>query len=183
MVTSGPQRHAPKQECHNAKLCPLVVRERIINPLGAGDSRSAIASSPFHAILFPASQNRNGTRWNSVNRASLLKLNVLLPKLGIASNQKLDSQDDIPLNVLVPIACVSVDKLIALRSDLSVVARIEQVPSGKIFRTYEDWVKAIQARAKAGVDQPPTAQLGLPTVKQFRIPRRGDQSRAEKGNG
>jgi hypothetical protein len=30
---------------HNAKLCPLVIRERIVNELAAGDSKSAIAKA------------------------------------------------------------------------------------------------------------------------------------------
>jgi hypothetical protein len=34
---------APKLKRHNAKLCPLAIRERIVNALAAGDSKRAIA--------------------------------------------------------------------------------------------------------------------------------------------
>ena len=33
----------PKAKRHNAKLCPLAIRERIVNALAAGDSQRAIA--------------------------------------------------------------------------------------------------------------------------------------------
>jgi DNA-binding NarL/FixJ family response regulator len=33
----------PKPKRHNAKLCPLAIRERIVNALAAGDSQRAIA--------------------------------------------------------------------------------------------------------------------------------------------
>src|SRR5215470_10012143 len=33
----------PKPKRHNAKLCPLAIRERIVNALANGDSQAAIA--------------------------------------------------------------------------------------------------------------------------------------------
>jgi hypothetical protein len=38
----GAHRTTPKR--HNAKLCPMVIRQRIVNALAAGDSKRAIAS-------------------------------------------------------------------------------------------------------------------------------------------
>jgi len=74
-------------------------------------------------------------------------------------NQKLDSDGDkIPVNQLVPIAGVSVDKLIALRGGPGFIARIEHVQGVNIFQMYNELVEEIRARAKPA----PSAQLALP---------------------
>jgi hypothetical protein len=38
-------REQSKPKRHNAKLCPLVIRERIVNALAAGDSKAQIAKA------------------------------------------------------------------------------------------------------------------------------------------
>ena len=76
-------------------------------------------------------------------------------------NEKLDSSDDISLNVLVPVAGMSVDKVLALR-DPTIVARIEHVATGNIFQAYAELCDAIKARAKAADQPATTAQLALP---------------------
>jgi predicted transcriptional regulator len=47
IVTAAPTltRAQSKHKRHNAKLCPLVIRERIVNALAAGDSKSSIAKT------------------------------------------------------------------------------------------------------------------------------------------
>ena len=43
---SGEVAHAqPKPKRHNAKFCPLAIRERIVNALAAGDPKTAIAKA------------------------------------------------------------------------------------------------------------------------------------------
>jgi hypothetical protein len=80
-------------------------------------------------------------------------------------NNKLDSPDDIPLNILVPVAGVSVDIILALRGDPNMIARIEHVPGGNIFQAYAELTRAISERAAVAkatvVEQPP--QLTEPT--------------------
>ena len=69
-----------------------------------------------------------------------------------------------PLTILVPVAGVSVDKLIALCGDPSIVARIQHIHTGNIFeafqRFHDDLRKEIGARVIA--IEPSTAQLALP---------------------
>jgi hypothetical protein len=68
---------------------------------------------------------------------------------------------DPPVWILVPVAGVSVDKILALRSEPSMVARIEHVHSGNIFQAYAELIKAIEARTNAKADRPSTARLAL----------------------
>ena len=109
----------PKPKRHNAKLCPLAIRERIVNALANGDSHRAIARS---LRVSPNTVRAVGEeQWKQVDarkariaaqaeRAATKAFDLL--------NQKLDSDGDkITVNQLVPIAGVSVDKLLALRGD------------------------------------------------------------------
>jgi hypothetical protein len=46
IITASPaSRVQPKPKRHNAKLCSLVIQERIVNALAAGDSKSGIAKA------------------------------------------------------------------------------------------------------------------------------------------
>ena len=109
----------PKPKRHNAKRCPLVIREHIVNALAAGDSQRAIAR---HLQVSPNTVRAVAEEeWRQVDarkariaaqaeRAATKAFDLL--------NQKLDSDGDkITVNQLVPIAGVSVDKLLALRGD------------------------------------------------------------------
>jgi hypothetical protein len=62
-------------------------------------------------------------------------------------NNKLDSPDDIPLNILVAVTGFSVDKTLALRGEPTMVARIDHVHSGNIFQAYVEVCEAVKARA------------------------------------
>jgi hypothetical protein len=149
---------APKLKRHNSKLCPLVI-------LAAGDSKRSIAKTlrvSNNTVTAVAEQH-----WQQVETR---KARIAAQAERAATrafdriNYKLDSPDDIPLNILVPVAGVSVDKLIALRGDPSIVARIEHAHTGNIFeafqRFHDDVRKEIGARVKA--DYPSMAQLALP---------------------
>ena len=112
-----PAQRKPKR--HNAKHCPLAIRERIVNALAAGDSQRAIAR---HLRVSPNTVRAVAEEeWRQVDarkariaaqaeRAATKAFDLL--------NQKLDSDGHkITVNQLVPIAGVSVDKLLALRGD------------------------------------------------------------------
>src|SRR6516165_10365073 len=116
-VIAAPTQPKPKR--HNAKLCPMAIRERIVNALANGDSQRAIARhlkvSPLtvRAIAeqeWEQVEARKGRIAAQAERLATKALDLL--------NQKLDSDGDkITVNQLVPIAGVAVDKLLALRSD------------------------------------------------------------------
>jgi hypothetical protein len=109
----------PKAKRHNAKLCPLAIRERIVNALAAGDSQRAIArhlrASPNTVRAVAEEEWRQvDTRKARIaaqaERAATKAFDLL--------NQKLDKDGHkITVNQLVPIAGVAVDKLLALRGD------------------------------------------------------------------
>ena len=114
---AAPAQRKPKR--HNAKLCSLAIRERIVNALAAGDSQRAIARhlrvSPM-TVRVIADQEwaqvsaRKDRIAAQAERAATKAFDLL--------NQKLDSDGDkITVNQLVPIAGFSVDKLLALRGD------------------------------------------------------------------
>jgi hypothetical protein len=95
-----------------------VIRERIVNALANGDSIRAIA----HA-LHVSNNTVVAIRDEEWQQVATRKARIAAQCKRAATeaydriNQKLDSQDDIPLNVLVPVAGVSVDKFLALRGD------------------------------------------------------------------
>jgi hypothetical protein len=151
---------------HNAKLCPLVIRERIVNALAAGDSKFHIAKAlrvSRNTVSAVAEQEWFKVEQRKARIAAQAELAATRAFERI--NNKLDSPDDIPLNILVPVAGVSVDKLLALRGDPSVVARIEHVPGGNIFEAFQRFHNEAIARLdaeRAIAEQSPTAQLALP---------------------
>src|SRR5438309_840983 len=99
-----------KPKRHNAKLCPLVIRERIVNALAAGDSKRAIAralrvSNNTVAAVAQQEWQRVETRKARIAAQAERAATRAFDRI----NDKLDSPDNIPLNVLVPVAGVSVD--------------------------------------------------------------------------
>ena len=111
-----PRTVAPKR--HNAKNLDGRTRQAIITRLAHGESHQGIART------LRVSKNTvicvHNTEWNEVERR---KTRIAAQAERAATqafdriNAKLDSSDDIPLNVLVPVAGMSVDKLAMLRSD------------------------------------------------------------------
>ena len=107
----------PKPKRHNAKLCPLVIRERIVNALADGDSRRAIARalrvSP-NTVTAVAEEEWRRVDARKARIAAQSERNATRAAELIA--EKLEGKD-VPLNVLVPVYGVSVDKALALRGD------------------------------------------------------------------
>jgi hypothetical protein len=110
-----PAQRKPRR--HNAKLCPLAIRERIVNALADWDSQRAIAR---HLRVSPMTVRVIADQeWAQVDArkdriAAQSERNATRAAELIA--EKLEHQD-VPLNVLVPVYGVSVDKALALRGD------------------------------------------------------------------
>jgi DNA-binding CsgD family transcriptional regulator len=110
-----PAQRNPKR--HNAKLCSLVIRERIVNALAAGDSQAAIARAlrvSRNTVNAVAEQEWSKVEQRKARIAAQSERNATRAAELIA--QKLES-GEVPLNVLVPVFGVSVDKALALRGD------------------------------------------------------------------
>jgi hypothetical protein len=120
------QREHPKPKRHNAKLCPLVIRERIVNALAAGDSQRAIAR---HLRVSPNTVRAVAEEeWKQVDArkariAAQSERNATRAAELIA--EKLE-RGDVPLNVLVPVYGVSVDKALALRGEAQLRIAFDQ---------------------------------------------------------
>jgi len=106
-----------KPKRHNAKLCPLVIRERIVSALAYGDSHRAIARSlrvSPNTVTAVAEQEWTRVDARKDRIAAQSERNATRAAELIA--EKLEDHD-VPLNVLVPVFGVSVDKALALRGD------------------------------------------------------------------
>jgi hypothetical protein len=156
----------PKPKRHNAKLCPVAIRERIINALAAGDSQRAIARSlqvSPNTVRAVAEEEwrqvdaRKARIAAQAERAATKAFDLL--------NQKLDSDGDkITVNQLVPIAGVSVDKLLALRGDPNLRIAFDQ-PHQHIHAHITDmsWTDLLnRARSKSLPQQGNHAPEGKP---------------------
>jgi len=114
----------PKPKRHNAKLCPLAIRERIVNALANGDSKRAIAR---HLRVSPNTVRAVAEEeWKQVDArkariAAQSERNATRAAELIA--EKLE-RGDVPLSVLVPVFGVSVDKSLALRGDASLTLNL-----------------------------------------------------------
>jgi Homeodomain-like domain len=122
---SLPRAHRLNPKRHNAKLCPFAIRQRIVNALANGDSIRAIAralhvsNNTVVAIReqdwqqVEARKARLAAQWEQVSTKAVDQL-----------NDHLDAST-LPPNVLVPIAGVATDKVIALRGDSALTVRHE----------------------------------------------------------
>src|SRR6516162_969199 len=107
----------PKPKCHNAKHCSLVKRERIVNALANGDSHRAIARSlrvSPNTVRAVAEEEWKRVDARKAQIAAQSERNATRAAELIA--EKLE-HENVPLNVLVPVYGVSVDKALALRGD------------------------------------------------------------------
>jgi hypothetical protein len=162
--------HKPKH--HNGRFCSLVNREDIINRLANGEPKIAIARTlrvSVNTVYAVAEQdwskveNRKPRIAAQAERAATKAFELL--------NHKLDTQGHkLTANQLVPIAGVSVDKLLLLRGDPNVIAHIEHdFPQINIFEAFQqfhdDARKIIEARE---TQEPPTfpALPDSPTIPQ-----------------
>jgi hypothetical protein len=163
-----PSGAQPKPKRHNAKYCSLVISERIINSLAAGDSKRAIARAlrvSINTVTAVAEQQWQQVESRKIRIASQSERNATRAAELIA--EKLENEN-VPLTTLVPVFGVSVDKALALRGDPGMVQRIEHVHQGNIFHAFakfhDEAIAAIKAKVYSPpTDQPPTYQLALPS--------------------
>jgi hypothetical protein len=143
----------PKPKRHNGKFCSFSNRQRIVNALAAGDPKYLIARTLHvseHTVYAVAEQE-----WQKVEERKAriaAQAEHAATKAFDLLNQKLDSDGDkLTANQLVPIAGVSVDKLLLLRGDANIIQRVEhQFNAGNIFEAFQqfhnDALKIIKAR-------------------------------------
>ena len=158
----------PKPKRHTAKFCSVSNRERIVNALAAGDPKYLIAKSLHvseHTVYAVAEQEwqkvaeRKARIAAQAERAATKAFDLL--------NQKLDTQgDSLTANQLVPIAGVSVDKVLALRGEANIIARVDVehgFNAGNIFEAFRqfhaDALRIIHARQAEEAQQPPPLSL------------------------
>src|SRR4029450_6814214 len=159
------EQHRPKPKRHNGKFCSFSNRERIVNALAAGDPKYLIARALHvseHTVYAVAEQEwqkvaeRKARIAAQAERAATKAFDLL--------NQKLDTQgDSLTANQLVPIAGVSVDKLLVLRGEANVIARVEHdlihVDIFKTFQQFHDDTKRMIARQAEEAQQLPPPAL------------------------
>ena len=139
-----------KPKCHNAKFCSLVKRERIVNALAAGDSQRAIAR---HLRVSPNTVRAVAEEeWRQVDArkariAAQSERNATRAAELIA--EKLESKD-VPLNVLVPVYGVSVDKALAVRGDYNLRIAVDHAHISE--HSYEDLLSRLPRRNHAPED-------------------------------
>ena len=121
---AAPAQRKPKR--HNAKLCSLAIRERIVNALAAGDSQAAIARAlqvSRNTVNAVAEQEWSKVEQRKARIAAQSERNATRAAELIA--EKLE-REHVPLNVLVPVFGVSVDKALALRGDAQLRIAFDQ---------------------------------------------------------
>ena len=147
-----PTQHKPKR--HNAKLCPLVIRERIVNALAAGDSQAAIARAlrvSRNTVTAVGEQEWSKVEQRKARIAAQSERNATRAAELIA--EKLE-HEDVPLNVLVPVYGVSVDKALALRGDPQLRIAFDQPHQHIHAHITEHTMEEILAHLPSGDDPP-----------------------------
>ena len=157
-----PAQRKPRR--HNAKLCPLAIRERIVNALAGGDSQRAIARhlrvSPM-TVRAIAEQEWAQVSARKARIAAQSERNATRAAELIA--EKLE-RDDVPLNVLVPVYGVSVDKALALRGDAQLRIAFDQPHQHIHAHITEGSFEEILAHLPDDRDDPlPLPQQGIHT--------------------
>lgn len=118
----------PMRKRHNAKLCPVAIRQRIINALANGDSIRSIARElrvSNNTVVAIREQDWQQVATRKERIAAQAELNATLAAERITD--KLQSEDDIPLNTLIPTFGVAIDKMLALRGDPALTIRQEHL--------------------------------------------------------
>jgi len=143
--------YSSKPKRHTAKRCRFAIRQRIVNALANGDSKSAIAralrvsNNTVTAIAeqewqqVAARKGRLAAQWEQVATKAINQL-----------NDHLEASTLTP-NALVPIAGVATDKLLALRGDPS-LTQIQQnlhlhLQSNDLVRQWNDLLHSLQSKA------------------------------------
>jgi hypothetical protein len=110
----------PKPKRHNAKHCPFAIREQIVNALANGDSKRAIARSlrvSNNTVTAVAEQD-----WKRVATRKAI-LAARYERIALLATEKqinqLESNEKIPLSVLLSVGGTAVDKVLMLRGEPS----------------------------------------------------------------
>jgi IS30 family transposase len=117
-----------KLKGHNAKFLDGRKRQAIITALANGESRRSIArrlSTSKNTIAVIARENWTQVDARKQRIAAQAELNATLAAERITDELQSDKQ--IPLNVLVPVFGVNVDKLLGLRGDVQLTIRHEHL--------------------------------------------------------
>src|SRR5262249_19816309 len=135
----------PKPKRHTAKLCRARTRQAIVNALASGDSKRAIARQlgvSNNTVTAVAAQEweqvaaRKYRIAGQAERAATRAFDEL--------NQRLDAPNQISTQLLIPIAGMSVDKMLSLRGDSALTIRHEHTHR----LTDEDIIAFAVARAQ-----------------------------------
>jgi hypothetical protein len=140
----------PRPNRHNAKLCSFVIRERIVNALAAGDSQAAIARAlqvSRNTVKVVAEQEWSKVEQRKARIAAQSERNATRAAELIA--EKLES-DNVPLNMLVPVYGVSVDKALAVRGDYNLRIAVDHAHISE--HSYEDLLSRLPRRNHAPED-------------------------------
>jgi hypothetical protein len=144
------RRHGRVALCHSVTTQNLAqwYPRAMVNALANGDSKAQIAKG-----LLVSRNTASAVAEQECNKVEQRKGRIAAQAEHAATraferiNNKLDSPDDIPLNILVPVTGFSIDKTLALRGEPTMVARIDHVYSGNIFQAYVEVCEAVKARA------------------------------------
>src|SRR6516165_10314866 len=145
---ADPAQRKPKR--HNAKLCSLAIRERIVNALANGDSQAAIARAlrvSRNTVNAVAEQEWSKVEQRKARIAAQSERNATRAAELIA--EKLES-DNVPLNMLVPVYGVSVDKALAVRGDYNLRIAVDHAHISE--HSYEDLLSRLPRRNHAPED-------------------------------
>ncbi len=162
---SGVARLALKR--HNAKHCPFAIRQRIVNALANGDSKRAIARAlrvSNNTVTAIAEQE-----WQQVAARKAL-LAARYERIADLATEKqinqLESNEKIPLSVLLSVGGTAVDKVLALRGEPSLTIHHEHVHTHQVelVRALKDATERIEKRAKAAVVEVPALPPGDASV-------------------
>jgi len=120
MVEQNNGRRDPKPKRHNAKLCSFAIRERIVNALANGDSKRAIARAlrvSNNTVTAVADQE-----WQRVAARKAI-LAARYERIALLATEKqinqLETNEKIPLSVLLSVGGTAVDKVLMLRGEPS----------------------------------------------------------------
>jgi hypothetical protein len=160
------EQKQPKPKRHNGKFCSFSNRQRIVNALAAGEPKYLIARA-LHVSPQTVSAVAE-QEWCKVNERKL-RIAAQFERIATKScdllAQKLETDGhNLTANQLVPIAGVSVDKLLLLRGDANVIAHVDHVVHTQdIFEAFQqfhaDALKIIHARQAEEAQQPPPLAL------------------------
>src|SRR5437899_3652 len=142
---------------HNAKRCAFPIRQRIVNALANGDSKRAIARAlriSNNTVTAIAEQEWQQVEARKAILAAQAEHNALVAGQQIAEAL---SQHKVPINSLVPVYGVSLDKALALRGDPSLTIRHEHTHTHQhqLVSALNNAIARIEKRAKAAVVEVP----------------------------